>query len=97
MLKKAGIAVAITTAGLLALSPMAFAKDKEHQDNTQTSTQGEGDENGQNIESGGAFQLVCNENVDEDNTGTVTQGGGACNNVQGPQEGQVEKQHQREH
>lgn len=96
-LTKVGIAVAITTAGLLALSPMAFA-DKEHQTNTQTIDQGEGEANGHNYLSGFAEQPICGENLHDDPHDGVTtiQGSGACSNTM-EQHDQVEKQHQWEH
>ena len=76
MLKKAGTAVALATAGLLAMSPLAFAGDRgEHghggvdvtnQENEQQSAQGNGILNGNNILSGNAVQ-VCGVNANAAN------------------------------
>ncbi|MGE0298723.1 hypothetical protein [Pseudonocardia sp.] len=65
MLKKAGTVVAVATAGLLALSPLAFAGgnvDVTDQENEQESAQGNGILNGNNLVSGNAVQ-VCGVNV----------------------------------
>lgn len=98
MLKKAGIAVALATAGVLALAPFALADD-EDQTNTQTIDQGEGHLNGHNYESGLAEQLICGENLDlslHHPEEALSQGGGECTN-ESAHEDQVEKQHQWEH
>jgi hypothetical protein len=67
VLKKAGAVVAMATAGLLAMSPLAFAGghgdvDVTDQENEQESTQGNGILNGNNVLSGNAVQ-VCDVNV----------------------------------
>jgi hypothetical protein len=96
VLKKAGIAVAVATAGVLALAPFALAED---QTNTQTSDQGEGELNGHNYLSGLDEQLICNENLDgslHHPEETLIQGGGDCTHSS-TVEDQVEKQHQWEH
>ena len=65
MLKKAGIVVAMATAGLLAVSPLAFATgsvDVVDQENEQESEQGNGLLNGNNIISGNSVQL-CDTSV----------------------------------
>ena len=71
MLKKAGTIAALATAGLLAVSPLAFAGDRGHghgnvdvtdQENEQESAQGNGILNGNNVLSGNAVQ-VCNVNL----------------------------------
>ncbi|MGQ0573159.1 MAG: hypothetical protein ACT4RN_03025 [Pseudonocardia sp.] len=67
MLKKAGTIVALATAGLLAMSPLALAGDRGNvdvtdQENEQESAQGNGILNGNNVLSGNAVQ-VCNVNV----------------------------------
>ncbi|MGQ0573160.1 MAG: hypothetical protein ACT4RN_03030 [Pseudonocardia sp.] len=65
MLKKAGTVVALVTAGLLAMSPLAFAGgdvDVTDQENEQESAQGNGILNGNNVLSGNALQ-VCGINV----------------------------------
>jgi len=70
VLKKAATVVALATAGILALSPLAFAGgggakggvDVTDQENEQESEQGNGILNGNNILSGNAIQ-VCNLNV----------------------------------
>lgn len=107
MLKKAGIAVAVAAAGLLALSPLAFADDVD-QDSSQLSTQGEGEANGHNYKSGLDEQLICGENhaVPGGEVGPISpgstltseihQGGGACEH-KGESHDQVEKQHEWEH
>jgi len=69
-LKKAGIVVAMATAGLLAVSPLAFATgsgaansvDVVDQENEQESEQGNGLLNGNNIISGNSVQL-CDTSV----------------------------------
>jgi hypothetical protein len=67
VLKKAGTIVALATAGLLAMSPLALAGDRgsvdvTDQENEQESAQGNGILNGNNVLSGNAVQ-VCNVNV----------------------------------
>ena len=64
MLKKAGTVVALSTAALLAMSPLAFAGgvDVTDQENEQESAQGNGILNGNNVLSGNAAQ-VCGVNV----------------------------------
>jgi hypothetical protein len=67
VLKKAGTIVALATAGLLAMSPLALAGDRGNvdvtdQENEQESTQGNGILNGNNVLSGNAVQ-VCDVNV----------------------------------
>jgi len=67
VLKKAGTVVALATAGLLAMSPLALAGDRGNvdvtdQENEQESAQGNGILNGNNVLSGNAVQ-VCNVNV----------------------------------
>src|SRR3990170_912869 len=72
VLKKAGTIAALATAGLLAVSPLAFAGeghqkgrgnvDVTDQENEQESAQGNGILNGNNILSGNAIQ-VCEVNV----------------------------------
>ena len=90
MLKKAGIAVALATAGVLALAPFALADD-EDQTNTQTIDQGEGHLNGHNYKSGLA-EGICELFI----TDHGVTGPGECHNTS-VQEDQVEKQHQWEH
>ncbi|MGI9000167.1 MAG: hypothetical protein ACR2GH_00715 [Pseudonocardia sp.] len=89
MLKKAGIVLAMTTAGMLALSPLAYADPVKvnNQSNSQSSNQGNGAFNGNNLGSGNSTQ-VCNTSVNTTITviiggGTVKrqttrQGGGKC-------------------
>ncbi|MGH3615824.1 MAG: hypothetical protein ACRDRK_25170 [Pseudonocardia sp.] len=65
MLKKAGMVVAMATAGLLAVSPLAFATgsvDVVDQENEQESEQGNGILNGNNVLSGNSIQL-CDTSV----------------------------------
>lgn len=64
MLKKAGIVVAMTTAGMLALSPFAYADqvNVNNQSNSQSSNQGNGTLNGNVVGSGNSVQ-VCNTSV----------------------------------
>ncbi|MGH3569760.1 MAG: hypothetical protein ACRDRH_27865, partial [Pseudonocardia sp.] len=63
MLKKAGIVVAMATAGLLAVSPLAFATGSVvDQENEQESEQGNGILNGNNIIGGNSVQL-CDTSV----------------------------------
>lgn len=67
MLKKAGTIAAVAAAGLLAMSPLAFAGDRSNvdvtdQENEQESAQGNGILNGNNVLSGNAVQ-VCNVNL----------------------------------
>jgi hypothetical protein len=67
VLKKAGTVVALSTAALLAMSPLAFAGghgnvDVTDQENEQESAQGNGILNGNNVLSGNAVQ-VCGVNV----------------------------------
>ena len=72
MLNKAGTIVALATAGLLAVSPLAFAGESAgaagrsldviDQENEQESEQGNGILNGNNILSGNSIQL-CDTSV----------------------------------
>ncbi|MGH3613545.1 MAG: hypothetical protein ACRDRK_13320 [Pseudonocardia sp.] len=87
MLKKAGIVLAMTTAGLLALSPLAYAGPVVKQGNKQSSNQGNGAFNGNNVGSGNSAP-VCDTSVSTITiviigSGTVKrqttkQGGGNC-------------------
>ncbi|MGQ0573162.1 MAG: hypothetical protein ACT4RN_03040 [Pseudonocardia sp.] len=91
MLKKAGIAVAVAAAGVLALAPFALADD-ENQTSTQTIDQGEGKANGKNLLSGMAEQLICGKNFTD--AGTSDAGNNCASS--GSEQGQIEKQTQRE-
>jgi len=94
VLKKAGIAAAVATAGMLALTPLAFADDD--QDNHQSSTQSEGTDNGHNYGSGHGDQVICGKDVDLHGGAEVNQDGGRCHHSSSHR-GQSEKQHQEEH
>lgn len=63
MLKKAGIVVVAATAGLLALSPLAFASDKDHHGDTKNHD----DKGYSQVEEGGDSTDVELTNVETDN------------------------------
>jgi len=71
VLKKTGIAVAIATVGLLAVSPLAFADDDVHQEKHQRSFQDNGAGHGNKSGEGNATDIGCNSNfqaLDQPNT-----------------------------
>lgn len=75
MLKKAGTAVVIAAAGVLALAPFALADEGDDGDRTiQNSTEGEGEFSDGDIGSGFSEQLLCNEVIGdgEPDEGTCT-------------------------
>lgn len=98
MLKKTGIAVVIATAGLLAVSPLAFADDDVHQEKHQRSFQDNGAGHGNNeLESNPA--IVCNSNfqaLDQPNQEINSQGP-SCDNAGSATGSKTEQFHENEH